>query len=129
MALGAYRTACAAAGGTAEVEGALQFLPDLNRDGQRELMFDAGGAYCEHEGAPIAVRCRGDLCKSRLFTEKVGQGWRAVWTGETFAYAIDVGELEARLLVRPVDCDAPGAGHCAERPLVWQDAKGSFATK
>jgi hypothetical protein len=127
-ALGEYRAACTAAGGTAEAGDALPFLPDLNRDGLRELLLDAGAAYCEHDGAPIALRCRGDLCKSRLFSEKGGQGWHAVWTEEPFAYAIDVGEPEARLLVRPADCDVPGTGRCAERSLVWQDATGRFVT-
>jgi hypothetical protein len=125
-ALEAYRTACAAAGGTAELEDALVFLPDLNRDMQRELLFDAGWAYCQRDDAPVAMKCAGETCKSRLFSEHGGQAWRAAWSGEPFAYSVDFSQPEPRLLTHPADCDLRSPEQCTELALVWQDTNLTF---
>jgi hypothetical protein len=125
-ALDVYRTACAAAGGTAELDDALVFLPDLNGDAQRELLLDAGWAYCQRDDAPVAMNCTGETCQSRLFTEQGGQGWGAAWSGEPFAYAVDFSQPLPRLLTRPSDCEPHSAEHCSERPLVWQGDQHRF---
>lgn len=125
-ALEAYRAACTAAGGTAELDDALVFLPDLNRDTQRELLFDAGWACCQRDDAPASMNCAGDTCKSRLFSEQGGQGWRAVWSGELFAYAVDFSQPEPRLLTRPADCDAGSPEHCTEQALAWREPERAF---
>lgn len=127
MALDGYRTACAAAGGTAELDDALVLLPDLNGDTRRELLLDAGWAYCQRDDAPVAMNCAGETCKSQLFTEQGGQAWRAAWSGEPFAYAVDFSQPLPRLLTRPADCEARSAKRCSEQPLAWQDDQHRFA--
>lgn len=117
-----YRAACAAAGGTAELDDALAFLPDFNRDGRRELLFDTGWAYCQRDGEAVAVSCATDACKSRLFTEHGGQGWRAAWSGDPFAYAVDFSQPQPRVLIRPADC----AKKCPEQVLAWHESERRF---
>lgn len=117
-----YRAACAAAGGAATLDDALTFVPDLNRDGRQELLFDLGWAYCQRNDERIEMQCAGDTCKTRLFTEEGGQGWRVAWSGEPFAYAIDFTQAQPRLLTRAQDCPEP----CAENALVWQEARHKF---
>lgn len=126
-ALDGYRAACAAAGGKAELDDALVFLPDLNGDAQRELLFDAGWAYCQRDDAPVAMNCAGEPCKSQLFTEQGGQGWRVAWSGEPFAYAVDFSQPLPRLLTRPANCEAHSAKRCPEHPLLWLDDQHRFA--
>lgn len=120
--LASYRAACAAAGGTAMLDEALAYLPDLNRDGRPELLFDASQSYCQRDDEPVALNCAGKTCRSRLFSEQGGQGWRAAWSGEPFAYAVDFSQPEPRLLIRPADC----AEHCPEQVLAWRDGERRF---
>jgi hypothetical protein len=122
-ALAAYRAACTAAGGSALLDDALAFLPDLNRDGRRELLFDAILANCQRDDAPVAMNCAGETCQSRLFTEQGGQSWRVAWSGEPFAYAVDFSQPEPRLLIRKADC----TDRCPEQPMAWQDDQHRFA--
>jgi hypothetical protein len=121
-ALDRYRAACAAAGGRAVLDDALARLPDLNRDGRPELLFDAGQADCQHDDLPVTMNCPGETCRSQLFTEAGGQGWRAGWSGEAFAYTVDFSQPDARLLIRPFDCDE----QCPEQVMTWRDADRRF---
>ncbi len=121
-ALEAWRAACVAAGGAAGLDEALVRLPDLNRDGRPEWLFDAGRADCQRDDATVAMDCAGETCRSQVFTEHGDQGWHAAWSGEPFAYAVDFSQPEPRLMVRPADCD----GDCPERRLVWQDKSHRF---
>lgn len=114
--LGHYRAACTAAGGTAQLDEALVRLPDLNRDGRPEWLFDANLADCQHEGESVAINCTGEVCHSRLFTEQGGQGWQVAWSGIPFAYAVDFSQPEPRLFIRPADCEE----QCPEQALAWQ---------
>jgi hypothetical protein len=119
-ALETYRVACAAVGGKAVFDNVLARLPDLNRDGRPELLFDAGQADCQHDNAPVAMPRAGETRMTRLFTERGGQGWRAAWSGEPFAYAVDFSRPEPRVLIHPADRDG------SEQALVWQDGEGRF---
>jgi hypothetical protein len=121
-ALAAYRTACTAAGGAALMDDALTRLPDLNRDGRPELLFDASLADCLRDDEPVAMNCAAETCKSGLFTEQGGQGWRVAWSGEPFAYIVDFSQPESRLLIRKSDC----TDRCPEQPMLWQDDQLRF---
>lgn len=121
-ALKAWQTACATAGGAAGLDEALARLPDLNRDGRPEWLFDASLADCQKDDAPVAPDCAGQSCLSQIFTEQEGRGWRVAWTGEPFAYSVDFSQPDARLLIHPLDCE----GACPERPLAWQDKANGF---
>lgn len=118
----AYRSACAAAGGTAQLDDALAFLPDLNHDGRRELLFDAGWAYCQRADEPVTMSCAGDTCMTRLFTEEGDKSWHVAWSGKPFSYAVDFTQDPPRMLIRAEDCTEP----CAEHALVWQEAEHRF---
>ncbi len=121
--LAAWRSACVAAGGVAGLDEALALLPDLNRDGRPEWLFDASRADCQRDDETVTMKCAGETCRSKLFSEHGGQGWRAVWSGEPFDYAVDFSQPEAHLLMRPLDCD----GECPERGLVWLEGEGRFS--
>lgn len=121
-ALDAYRVACVEAGGSAVLDDALAYLPDLNRDGRPELLFDASLAYCQHDDEPVAPHCAGEACRTQLFTEQGGQSWRAAWSGQPFAYAVDFSQPDPRLMIRPADCEA----NCAEQVLAWRDGERRF---
>ncbi len=121
-ALDAWNKACAAAGGTANLEEALARLPDLNRDGRPEWLFDASRADCQKDDAPVAPSCAGQTCLSQIFTEQGGRGWRVAWFGVPFAYGVDFNQPEPRLLAHTLDCE----GACPEHPLVWQDKASAF---
>lgn len=118
-----WRSACVAAGGVAGLDEALARLPDLNKDGRPEWLFDASRADCQRDDAPLAMACAGETCRSQLFTEHGGQGWHAAWSGEPFAYAVDFSQPEPRLLVHPLDCSEP----CPEQAMTWLDSERRFA--
>lgn len=118
----AWGQACAAAGGTADLDEALVRLPDLNRDGRGEWLFDADRAVCQKADAPVAPACAGHTCQSQIFTERGGRGWRLAWSGAPFAYALDFSQPAPRLLIHPADCESG----CPERPLTWQDGAEGF---
>lgn len=121
--LNAWRAACTEAGGTAVLDDALIRLPDLNRDGRPELLFDAGRADCLRDDLPAVMNCAGETCRARLFTEEGSQDWQAVWSGDPFAYAVDFSQPDARLLIRPADCGE----HCPEQVMTWLDGERRFA--
>jgi hypothetical protein len=113
-----YRAACKAAGGLADLTDALVRLPDLNRDGRPEWLFDASRAYCQRDDSPITPRCRGKVCQSQLFTDSIGQGWHEAWLGAPFSYAIDYSDAGGpRMMISTIDCTV----NCSEHVLTWQD--------
>lgn len=123
MLLDAWRSACVAAGGVAGLDEALVRLPDLNRDGRPEWLFDASQADCQRDDEIGSMKCTGEGCRSKVFTEHGGQGWHAVWSDKSFDYAVDFSQPEPRLMMRPLDCD----GACPERSLLWLEDKGRFS--
>ena len=89
----AFEAACMRAGGTPETGQSLQYLPDLNGDGAREMLFDASIAWCWTEDGLAAVRpdCKAGSCDSRLFSP-VGGVWREVLAQPSLRYEIEYGD-------------------------------------
>lgn len=113
------------------LDEALIRLPDLNRDGRPELLFDAYQADCQRNGESVTIACGADTCKTRVFTEQGGQGWRVAWSGEPFAYVVDFSQPDPRMWAQSTDCDEGEperkSARCSGSALVWQDAARAFA--
>ena len=118
-----YRAACAKVGATTLLDQALARIPDLTGDARPELLFDAGLADCQRENEAVGMHCAGETCRSQLFTEHGGEGWKTAWSGESFAYAIEFSRGGARLLIRAADCEK----QCLEQTLSWQGETRRFA--
>ena len=118
-ALNDYAQACASAGGQADLSLALVRLPDLNGNGQEEILFDAAEASCLHEDEPIAPSCAGESCQSKLFSQGAHKNWELVWTGKPFSYVVDFSVTPTRLLIQDPDCEQD----CATHALQWDDGQ------
>lgn len=86
----AYEAACTRAGGVPEMGQSVQYLPDLNGDGAREMLFDSSIAWCWTRDGLSAVRpdCKAGSCNSRLFSPSA-KGWREVLASPKLRYEID----------------------------------------